>query len=166
MSRRECDVTSGLQEAYWSTLYRVDHRLRPFVLRFGKGPSWSRGTAGLGDSWAIITAFNPESCRLNGRENLARNRELHDMLWSLRLPAFRTVNSDARGEWREPGFLVVGMSRAVALELANTFEQNAVVCAEGGKVGLMFRSGEWLVRPDRVFSVRRLPPRRLPATAR
>ena len=153
--------------AYWQAVYRVEHPFRPFVLRFLGAENPSSGHAGLGDPWAIVTAFNPQSRTLRGGENLDRHDRLREAIRARGLCAFGSVSSDGRGHWKERGFAVVGIPRSAALELGRLFEQRAVVCGENGRIGLLaMKTEQWLARPARVFNARRLSPGRLPAAAR
>lgn len=77
----------------------------------------------LNDCYAVITAWNPQSRRLSHNENRLNNQRLQ-----LKLIDYDWVSvtvGDAKFEWFEESF-AVAMELGMALDLARTFEQNAI----------------------------------------
>ena len=74
---------------------------------------------------AFLTAWNPRSEKLSEDENLDRQMELLSEIEARRLNYL--VGYGERGEWREYSYLILGIDRQDANELALQFEQNAYV---------------------------------------
>jgi len=74
---------------------------------------------------AFLTAWNPGSKKLSDDENLDRQMELLSEIEARRLNYL--VGYGERGEWREYSYLILGIDRQDASELALQFEQNAYV---------------------------------------
>lgn len=74
---------------------------------------------------AFLTAWNPRSEKLSEDENLDRQMELLSEIEARRLNYL--VGYGERGEWREYSYLILGIDRQGASELALQFEQNAYV---------------------------------------
>lgn len=77
------------------------------------------------DSAAFITAWNPGSRTLSDDENDARQAELLGEIEARRLNYL--VGYGERKDWLEYSYLVLGINRDSARELAEQFEQNAFV---------------------------------------
>lgn len=77
------------------------------------------------DSAAFITAWNPRSNVLSEDENDARQAELLGEIEARRLNYL--VGYGERKDWLEFSYLVLGINRDSARELAEQFEQNAFV---------------------------------------
>jgi hypothetical protein len=123
-----------LDTAYRATDYRVDGPNRSFMIRIGDC------SVDLDEllfderesNWAYLTACNPGSARLTDEANARRTDELRTVLragWPRHYPG---VSVGRDGTWREPSFLVLGITESDAVELARHFGQNAIVA---GRVG-------------------------------
>lgn len=89
---------------------------------------------------ALITAFNPDSVPLPPDQNLSRQRALQRELAAAGVAVLSASSQAEDGRWREPSFLVLGMSRAAALACAQRWEQRAVVLfGADGRARLQFR---------------------------
>lgn len=77
------------------------------------------------DSAAFITAWNPGSRILSEDENDARQAALLGEIEAKRLNYL--VGHGERKDWLEYSYLVLGINRESARELAEQFEQNAFV---------------------------------------
>jgi Protein of unknown function (DUF3293) len=127
---------ASLAAAYLSTTYRIDAPSGPIALRVGEGSGAldrllkRRGVR----IWAFVTACNPQSRRLPGWGNLARQRRLQALTRRL---AFQTLPGAGVGDnpaWpAEPSLLIAGIRRARACRLARLFGQNAIVAGRRGK---------------------------------
>lgn len=121
---------SNLEAAYRVTDYRVeDGPFGPFVIRIGEvSVAVERVLALHGQSeWAFITACNPRSARLPPDENARRMAELEAVCLYHGWPHYVGAGVGRDGTWREPSFLVLGITEGDAVELARHFGQNAIV---------------------------------------
>jgi hypothetical protein len=121
----------NLHSAYTAARYRV-FADPPFVLRVGE-PSAELNAllaSHAADTWAFVTACNPGSAPLSDEVNAGRMDRLREVLTAF--TTFPGESSDAAGDWAEPSVLVVGMSRAEAVEVARAFGQNAILAGERG----------------------------------
>jgi hypothetical protein len=119
----------ALDAAYRATDYWVDGPNGPFVIRVGECNVNLEEL--LNDEvefhWAYLTASNPGSVRLTDDENARRTRELRDLLGRRWHHVYDGVSVGRDGTWREPSFLVLGMTEGDAVEIGRRFGQNAVV---------------------------------------
>lgn len=80
-------------------------------------------------SWCFITAFNPLSVELPAEENMKRSKEL-----SVELSGCTVIEGEGRnpnGTWKpEQSYLILGITRKKAIDLAVKFGQRAIVCGE------------------------------------
>jgi hypothetical protein len=120
-----------LLRKYHETEYRVLAEGAKFVLDLGR-PSAElaalyreRGAA----TAAFITAFNPFSQPVDDAQNVAANARLREELSSAGAEVFDAVGSDPAGQWKEPSFLALGLSRGEAEALGHAYRQNAIVFA-------------------------------------
>ena len=90
-------------------------------------------------SWCFITAWNPLSVELSADENLTRNENLKKNLAKYQI--FEGEGRDSNGKWQpERSFLVIGISRKKAKELAVKFGQRAIIYGESGKSAELFET--------------------------
>ncbi|KUI98544.1 DUF3293 domain-containing protein [Vibrio sp. MEBiC08052] len=83
--------------------------------------------------FSIITAWNPQSCRLSYRENRANNEQLCQQFNSY--PWAPVLAGDAAFEWVEESF-AVAICLELALNLGRKFEQNAIFYVQNETVFL------------------------------
>lgn len=81
------------------------------------------------NSTIFITAFNPLGEKLSAAENMARHKELVELLEFGRYPNWEGRGYRPSGDWEETSALALGVSRHFARWLGNKFNQNAVVWA-------------------------------------
>lgn len=80
------------------------------------------------DTWAYITAWNPGSELLSPLENHERQKQLEAELRQAGFTFFRGSGVPDGDDWdAEESALVVGISRAEAVRLGGSYEQNAIV---------------------------------------
>ena len=83
-------------------------------------------------SWVYITAYNPFSKQIPEEQNMNLNQVLEKEI-SL-YPYRKGMGMDPEGKWPgEVSFLVAGIAREKAIELAVKYRQNAVVYGEFGQ---------------------------------
>jgi hypothetical protein len=124
-----------LLDAYRRTAFIAYTSMGRVVLRIGK-PSAdldallsSTGVA----TWAYITACNPGSVRVTDGQNLARQRELEQVITARGCVSYRGDGIGDDGDWpAEPSLLILGIARDEAVQLGRRFGQLAVVCGERG----------------------------------
>jgi hypothetical protein len=119
----------ALDAAYRATDYRVDGPHGPFVIRIGE---FSIDVEQLlfdevEFDWAYLTACNPGSERLADDANARRTQELRDRLRCRWHHVYDGVSVGRDGTWREPSFMVLGMTEDEAVQIGRRFGQNAVV---------------------------------------
>ena len=90
-------------------------------------------------TWAFITASNPDSHPLPEHENATRHELLRDQIDRLGLTAFEGRGEPADGTWPvERSLLVVGISRGRAISLGRQLGQVCIVFGQaGGKAELV-----------------------------
>jgi len=129
--------TEALEAAYRATTYRVFLPGGSVDLRIGQAsPELAVWLAGQGTTtWALITACNPESRRLDERENAARQSRLEVSLLEAGHEPYAGENlPDDHGWPAEESCFVAGVSVQYSMEIAARFGQNALVC--GGADGV------------------------------
>lgn len=139
-----------IQHAYLHAVYGFSHRERLFEFSFARAsiPGAQPLAIDLPEPWAILSARNPMSRRLDEAANLRRDRELASILHRESIRHSPAEGRSPDGVWQEPSRLVPGLTRDEALALARRFEQHALVWGERGKVGLLDCPTErWTVRP-------------------
>ena len=130
-----------LLDAYRRTVWTVEMPSGSLDVRLdGTTPDAQLRPAG------IVTAYNPASIPRSAAENRDADQDLLKHVRSLGVPFRRTVarGADPRDKgFEEPGFLLLGDVRPLAVELGLVFGQNAVVWTdETGAVSLVCtRSG-------------------------
>jgi len=86
------------------------------------------------DAAAYVTAANPQGRLAGQAENLLATMALLRAQREAGYACFAGEGRDPQGEWPpEPSVLVLGMSRAEAMVLGRSYQQNAIVFAEKGK---------------------------------
>lgn len=84
---------------------------------------------------ALLTAFNPLGVQCSVQENRRADAGLQLALRSHGLPLYPTIASDPAGRWpKEPGWLVLGLSRDDAIDIGRQFSQNAILWADADAV--------------------------------
>ncbi|MGI9229358.1 MAG: DUF3293 domain-containing protein [Gammaproteobacteria bacterium] len=124
-------VNDELKEAYRATDYNV-HEPWSLTLKIGEpSPDLKRLYHAKGVcSAAFLTAYNPHSQCVGPDENEAAQQALQHCLQESGLEFCQGSGDAVSGEWREPSFLVLGITREEALRLGREFGQNAVVWVE------------------------------------
>ena len=80
-------------------------------------------------SWCFITAWNPLSVELSSEENTKRNEQLFAEIQDYQI--IKGEGRDSNNEWTsEQSFLIIGISRKKAIDLAVKFGQRAIVYGE------------------------------------
>jgi hypothetical protein len=102
----------------------------------------------------VVTAANPYSSPRTPAENERANGCLRDDLRAEGLEHEPVVGRSPDGEWREPSFLVFGLTRDRAAALGLRFEQWAVFELDAGEVrvvacvdGAVMRTRAWSEEP-------------------
>jgi hypothetical protein len=122
-----------LHAAYLATEYACGR----FVLKIGRRhPYFDDFLAREGFStYAFITSWNPRSEVKSKAGNLARGQELQLRLEALALDFMAAAAHDPTEKWLvEEGVFLFNVDTEVVLELAATWEQNAVVVGVRGGV--------------------------------
>jgi hypothetical protein len=126
-------LTKELIESYKATSYRVP----ALNLDIHIGKMSPRLNEILNEyqaeTWAFITAWNPESKLLTTGENKRRNKELRGKLKGYMI--FDGIGIPENSDWTpEESYLVMGISKQQSTQLGRMFEQNAILF--GKKFGL------------------------------
>lgn len=114
-----------LIQAYLNTVYQIENSDTWLNLKIGDSIHFENST------FCIITAENPQSKRISSDENKIRMQELENDLIDLKLKFVKSKHLDSRGIWpTENGYAVFDIKRFEALELAEKYEQHAIVYKE------------------------------------
>lgn len=130
-------MKSELEVAYLATIYRVFLPQGAIDLRIARtDPSFSRWLALEGvTSWCILTAWNPESRRLEEDENAERQSALEVALLERGFEPYTGENLAADESWPpEQTCLVPDISLAEGVAFGRKFKQNAII--HGGSDGM------------------------------
>lgn len=121
-------IPRELFEAFHATRYIVHAEGREIVLRAeGQSEELRQLLMEHGvSSCAFLTAFNPYSEKTDSQINAANQQRL---LRQIRDNNWKYYEGEGRGtspeDWREPSFLILGISLAEATELAKYYQQTA-----------------------------------------
>lgn len=125
-----------LQAAYERTEYRVFAPDGTMVIQVGQlVPSLDVLLGEIGvEEWAFLTAYNPRSQLLEPSHNQQRQQRLRSELESTGLGVVPGEGAGLEPGWEpEPSFLVLGLDRDSALDLARRYEQHAIVVGKRGE---------------------------------
>lgn len=135
-------LTPELVEAYRAADYVVHEP--SLVIRIGEPNAALDALLADAGRAAFLTAANPGSERRGDEEN---DRLLASLRKTLEEAGWRCLEGEGRdpaGAWpAEPSFLVLGILRAQALELARRFGQNAFVWCERGAAPQLALAAKW-----------------------
>ena len=129
MDERQSKLEPDLILAYKNTLFQANVGDEVITLRVGQKCPALQAVFEQHDvmTACYITAYNPFGRLLSMRQNQARNAKLKSDL-AAKYPIFEGVGVDPEGEWEgEPSFLVFGVNLTEAEELAELYQQNAVI---------------------------------------
>ena len=122
----------GLEAAYVSARYEVRFEDgRTVVFRIGEPV-----VELAGETFALITAFNPGSSRRAAEWNAEANARLETRLRDLGFAYVPGRGMSSDGTHIEPSFAVFDITRDAALALARDFGQAAIVWFDGASAGL------------------------------
>ncbi|MFM8316305.1 MAG: DUF3293 domain-containing protein [Deltaproteobacteria bacterium] len=130
-------MNESLLKAYQLALYRVKGAGIEFELRVGERSQDLKELLNQHqvETWAFVTAANPQSQVLTEQENIRRNQELEKLLIRDGYVYFTGESCSADGGWPvEVSFLILGISETEALRLASQFQQKAILF--GGSSGI------------------------------
>lgn len=119
-------------------------------------PSWAAG----GETWAIVTAWNPEAVQRERATNEADQRLLEARITREVHTFLRGVNGE--GEWAERSLIIPGASWEQARDWAADFGQAAALWGEGARAALVWPGTEGLAPEDRCWTVPLRPERGRP----
>jgi hypothetical protein len=125
-----------LQAAYQQALYVV-HGAPELVIRIGE-PNEDLDALleadGL-ETAAYLTAANPGGVLQTKMDNELSRAALHQVLADAGCLCYVGEGRDPEGDWpAEPSILALGISRHEAMVIGRSYEQNAIVFIERGKV--------------------------------
>jgi hypothetical protein len=154
-------VDQNLLRSYFGTVYELPSEAG--LLRVSLEGDAVKDASGLPpllrQEFAILTAYNPRSMLLPRRVNDGRHQVLRDLLilGCNRVEHCVGYDDEPEGVWREPAWLVHGVSREEAILFGRTFRQNTIVYCRNARpelivtdptcddVGKTFQ-GHWRVR--------------------
>jgi hypothetical protein len=121
--------------AYTATDYVLHGENADLVLNIGRAsPQFDAILDRRGaDTAVIVTAYNPRSVVLSDAENQARHQALMEVLRQRGLDFEIGEGRDPGGHWKaEIECVAYGISLEAGLELARSFDQNAIVFIRRG----------------------------------
>jgi predicted nucleic acid-binding protein len=130
-----------LIDAYRRAEYAV--REPPLVIRIGEPNPALDELLRDARAAAFLTAANPRSEPRSDEENRGRLAELRQALDERQWRYLEGEGRKPGGAWQEPSFLVLGIAREAASELARRFEQNAFIWCEAGKAPELVLAEKW-----------------------
>ncbi len=135
-------LSPALLEAYRAAEYVVSDP--HVVIRVGEPNAALDALLADAERAAFLTAANPGSERRGDEENRRFITALREALDAAGWRYAEGEGRDARGAWpAEPSFLVPGIPRDKALELARRFGQNAFVWCERGVAPQLVLAAKW-----------------------
>ena len=115
----------------------------PIVIRIGEANPALDALLGTAGTAAFITAANPRSEPRSEQENRRLLAALRQQLEERRWRYLEGEGRDPTGGWKEASFLVLGLAREQALELARRFEQNGFVWCRAGEAPELVLVEKW-----------------------
>jgi hypothetical protein len=93
----------------------------------------------LRKDFAVLTAYNPRSMLLPRRVNEGRHQVLRDLLilGCYRVEHCVGYDEEPEGMWREPAWLVHGVSREESIAYGRTFRQNTIIFCRNARPELI-----------------------------
>lgn len=80
------------------------------------------------NTWAYITAWNPDSQPLTTEENVQRNQQLEQALQAQNFTYYHGEGVPDNGDWTpEASFWILGINRKEAIALGKKWKQRAIV---------------------------------------
>jgi hypothetical protein len=134
-------MDQGLLRSYLSTIYELP--TPQGVLRVSLDGEIKSEPGELPEilmqRFALLTAYNPRSMLLPRRINEQRHHVMRDLLvlGCHRVSQAVGYEEEPDGVWREPTWIVIGISREEAVAFGQVFRQNAIVYCEGGRPSLV-----------------------------
>lgn len=90
-------------------------------------------------TFAYLTAYNPRSTTLSAEENQRRQAELEDLVKAKGIEYLTGKSYPESGEWEpEVCIFAFNMSRTLARDLCNQYEQDASVVGDWGSAPKLF----------------------------
>lgn len=90
-------------------------------------------------TFAYLTAYNPRSTSLSVEENERRQTELESQIKALGMDYLTGQSYPESGEWEpEVCIFAFNMSRSIARDLCNEYEQDAAVVGDWGSAPKLF----------------------------
>jgi hypothetical protein len=135
-------------EAYLNTTYVIDDPEYPEyngIIHLEKHNPHIDEVLGPYESWAFITAWNPESQPLPLEVNQQRNNEIVERIVRFGLCVHSGYGSSKNGgvEWYEEHWFIPGMSSTLAVAIGKYYKQNAILFGEKHK-----KSALIILNPD------------------
>ncbi|MEM6319549.1 MAG: DUF3293 domain-containing protein [Bacteroidota bacterium] len=126
----------NLKQAYLNTDYQV--RLSPtqtlHIRAEQPNPKLDAYLKEL-QTWAYLTAWNPDSQPLPTKKNTQRNQQLEKELQVQNYPYFHGEGVPDNSNWLpEASFWILGISKRAAIAFGKKWEQRAIVWGQRGKV--------------------------------
>jgi len=128
-----------LREAYLATVLAIS--VEP-----GEMVPLEKALVVLPTPFHVLTACNPFSEQLAESKNLERMDDLDSALTELRAIVFPAEGRSPAGDWVEPSYAVLGLSREECLELGERFGQHAVFEVTDEEVIVLGCAGAWETR--------------------
>ena len=126
-------ISASLLQAYQQTTYTAWHQQQRLDIRIGQGCPALDALLQQNQKheWAFVTACNPYSKELSPAENHSRHQALLAYIrpWGNLILEGQGIPDDP--QWTpETSILILGISKPQAIQLAQHFNQNAIVAGQ------------------------------------
>ncbi|MFT4761301.1 MAG: hypothetical protein ACI9XO_002913 [Paraglaciecola sp.] len=137
------EINTDLQSAFLATTYNATSKNgTTFHLKINEhNPAFDQFLKEENvETWAYLTAWNPNAIAHADKENKDFNTLLEQKLSNLELKYFKGFGVPEKGsDWQpEASFLILGMELENALKLGAELNQAAIVCGKIGDVAKLF----------------------------
>ena len=134
-ARYQKKLIMNLKQAYLDTDYQVQTNNKTLHIRAEQRNREVDEHLNGYETWAYITAWNPDSQDLTASDNAYRNQQLEAALEKKQFPYFHGQGVPKTDDWQpEASFLVLGISKQAAKAFGKRFEQRAIVWGRRGEV--------------------------------
>ena len=130
-------MKTDLEQHYLDTIYFIFIDGKQYGVKIGEdnlpiiNQLFSRNNISTA---ALLTAWNPRSQAIDFQQNKLRNNELYNIIEEKKYPFYEALGKGEDPRWQaEEGYIILGLQKEEAENIAVQYEQNAYVWLEKGK---------------------------------